>query len=94
MRNEFNFDHIQSVEFCVSVQENGEDANYLVPIDQSVQNALKQVLEATLTAIEPEENWSPYELSEKYGSKESLRAASPRTRWLRFARCTKKKGGQ
>jgi hypothetical protein len=75
MRNEFNFNHIQSVEFCVNVHTNGhEDANYLVPIDQTVQDALKQVLEATLAAIEPEDGWAPYELSEKYASKESLRA--------------------
>jgi Domain of unknown function (DUF4868) len=75
MRNEFNFNNIRSVEFCVNVLTNGhEDANYLVPIDQSVQDALKQVLNATLTAIEPEEGWQPYELSEKYASKESLRA--------------------
>jgi hypothetical protein len=75
MRNEFSFDHIRSVEFCVNVHTNGHEyANYLVPIDQSVQDALKQVLNATLTAIEPEDGWPPYELSEKYASKESLRA--------------------
>ena len=45
MRDEFGFDHIQSVEFCVSVTT-GRDAhvNYLVPVDQTVQDALKQVL--------------------------------------------------
>jgi hypothetical protein len=75
MRNEFSFNHIQSVEFCVNVHTDGhEDANYLVPIHRSVQDALKQVLEATLTAIEPEDGWQPYELSEKHASKESLRA--------------------
>ena len=76
MRDEFDFDHIRSVEFCVSVATNGDDhINYLVPIDQSVQNALKQVLHTTLADIEPDEDdWSLYELSEKYGSKESLRA--------------------
>jgi hypothetical protein len=75
MRNEFDFDHIQSVEFCVSVATNGDaHINYLVPIDQSVQDALKQVLNTTLATIEPDEDgWSSYELSEKYGSKESLR---------------------
>jgi hypothetical protein len=76
MRNEFNFDHIQSVEFCVSVVMNGGDhINNLVPIDRSVQDALKQVLNATLADVEPgDDGWSLYELSEKYGSKESLRA--------------------
>lgn len=76
MRNEFDFDRIQSVEFCVSVATNGgAHVNYLVPIDQSVQDALKQVLNSTLADIEPNDgDWSPYELSEKYGSRESLRA--------------------
>jgi hypothetical protein len=77
MRDEFDFGHIRSVEFCVSVATNGDDhINYLVPIDQSVQDALKQVLSITLAAIEPgeDDDWSLYELSEKYGSKESLRA--------------------
>jgi hypothetical protein len=65
MRDEFDFDHIRSVEFCVSVATNGEDhINYLVPIDQSVQDALKQVLHTTLAEIEPDEDdWSLYELS-------------------------------
>jgi Domain of unknown function (DUF4868) len=75
MQNEFSFNRIKSVEFCVNVHTNsGEYTNYLVPIDLTVQDALKQVLDATLTAIEPEDGWSPYELSEKYASKESLRA--------------------
>jgi hypothetical protein len=76
MQNEFGFNQIQSVEFCVNVRT-GADArmSYLVPSDQSVQDALKQVLDATLTEIEPEDgNWAPYELSEKYASRESLRA--------------------
>src|SRR2546421_8045947 len=76
MRNEFAFNQIQSVEFCVNVRTNGGSrASYLVPIDDSVQDALKQVLDATLVAIEPEDGrWDPYELSEKHASKESLRA--------------------
>ena len=77
MRNEFAFNQIQSVEFCVNVHTNGGSrASYLVPIDQSVQDALKQVLHATLVAIEPVDGkWSPYELSEKHATKESLRAS-------------------
>jgi hypothetical protein len=77
MRNEFDFDHIKSVEFCVSVNTNRDDhTNYIVPIDQSVQDALRQVLHATRVSIEPadDNDWSTYELSEKYGSKESLQA--------------------
>jgi hypothetical protein len=76
MRSEFAFDQIQSVEFCVNVRTNSSiRASYLVPIDRSVQDALKQVLDATLVAIEPEDGrWDPYELSEKHAFKESLRA--------------------
>lgn len=75
MRNEFDFDHIRSVEFCVSVVTDGDHINYLVPIDQSVQDALKQVLNTTLTNIEPnDDDWPLFELSEKYGLKETLRA--------------------
>jgi hypothetical protein len=76
MRNEFSFNQIKSVEFCVNVRTNADNrASYLVPIDQSVQDALKQVLDATLAAIEPDDgDWARYELSEKYASKESLRA--------------------
>jgi Domain of unknown function (DUF4868) len=76
MRNEFGFNQIKSVEFCVNVRTNGDNrANYLVPIDKSVQDALKQVLQATLDIMEPRDgDWAPYELSEKYASKESLRA--------------------
>jgi hypothetical protein len=76
MRNEFDFDHIGSVEFCVSfATAGGAHINYLVPIDQTVQNALKQVLNTTLADIESRiSELAPYELSEKYGSKELLRA--------------------
>lgn len=77
MRNEFDFSSIQSVEFCVNVRPNGSsDTNYLVPTDQSVQDALKEVLHATRSDLEPEDgSWAPYELSEKYASTEKLRAA-------------------
>jgi hypothetical protein len=76
MRSEFGFDKIKSVEFCVNVHTTGDNrASYFVPTDQSVQDALKQVLAATVAAIEPEGgDWAPYELSEKHASRESLRA--------------------
>lgn len=76
MQKEFSFNRIQSVEFCVNIRTNNDArTNYLVPSDQSVQDALKSVLVATVAAIEPEDDgWAPYELSEKYGSKESLQA--------------------
>lgn len=77
MRTEFSFDRIRSVEFCVNlVDSDGDRSSYLVPADRSVQDALRQVLTTTAAAIEPEDgNWAPFELSEKYASRESLRAA-------------------
>lgn len=77
MQREFNFDKIKSVEFCVSVRaKKGMETNYFVPTDSTVQDALRDVLDATVEAIAPdEEGWAPYELSEKYASKESLQAA-------------------
>ena len=76
MQDEFSFDQIRSVEFCVNLHRNRDARiSYLVPIDQSVQDELKNVLNATVGDIEPEDgDWMPYELSEKYSSKESLLA--------------------
>jgi hypothetical protein len=76
MRDEFSFSQIQSVEFCVNLTAGDARTSYLVPTDQSVQDALTQVLNATLAEIEPADgDWAPYELSEKYAARESLRAA-------------------
>ena len=75
MRDEFSFGQIQSVEFCVNLTAGDARTSYLVPTDQSVQDALTQVLNATLAEIEPEDgDWAPYELSEKYAAREALRA--------------------
>jgi len=76
MRSEFNFNRIQSVEFCVSLTSpDGVQASHLVPTDRSVQDALRQVLHTTTAAIEPDDgNWLQFELSEKYASRENLRA--------------------
>ena len=72
MRDEFGFDTIRSVEFCVSVVTGRDDhVNYLVPIDRTVQDALKDVLNATVAEIEtPDARLTEFDLSEKYGSRE------------------------
>src|ERR1700730_11783755 len=77
MQAEFSFDRIQSVEFCVNVRlERARRTSYLIPIDETVQDALKQVLQDTVEVVTPEDGrWSAYELSEKYGSTETLRAS-------------------
>jgi len=81
MRDEFGFEAIRSVEFCVSVKENHEQQNYLVPSDRHVQDALRAMLDATVRQLEtPGEladapEWQQFEVSERYASKEALIAA-------------------
>lgn len=74
MRGEFDLNSIQSVEFCVCVDEGEEYENYLVPCDQNVQNALSAMLNTTVSELEEQENpvTQQFELSEKYGAKEAL----------------------
>ena len=74
MRAEFNFDAIRSVEFCVSVREHDDHINYLVPTDNSVQNALRDILAATVRQFEALAGATapPFELSEKYAAREAL----------------------
>jgi Domain of unknown function (DUF4868) len=76
MRGEFGFDRIRSVEFCVNFGHSTKGpVNYLVPSDTSVQEALKEVLAATASALQPDgDGWPAYEVSEKYAATESLRA--------------------
>jgi hypothetical protein len=75
MRDGFDLTNIQSVELCVNVIADGVHVNFLVPTDQTVQDALTQILDATVADLEPEDGeWVLYELSEKHASKESLRA--------------------
>ena len=52
MRDEFGFEAIRSVEFCVSVKEDHGHENYLVPSDQGVQDALRAMLHATVRQLE------------------------------------------
>jgi len=76
MRDEFGFDRIRSVEFCVNLGHSTTGPiNYLVPSDTSVQDALREVLATTVNALQPDgDEWATYELSEKYAATESLRA--------------------
>jgi len=78
VRAEFNFDAIGSVEFCVSVRERDDQdvhANYLIPTDQNVQDALRDMLSATVRqfdALAADAAEPPFELSEKYAAREAL----------------------
>ena len=78
MRDQFGFEAIRSVEFCVSVKEDHGHENYLVPSDQGVQDALRAMLHATVRQLENTHEtgsapaWHQFEVSEKYASKEPL----------------------
>ncbi len=77
MRNEFDFGHITSVEFCVNVVEGDASEDFQIPIDPSVQDALRDMLRDTANRLDGDDQdaaWDDYELSEKYASSEHLRA--------------------
>lgn len=70
----FDFNHIQSVEFGVCL-DTGEGESYrLVPCDQGVQNALREMLAETMAALMEDgteiEEFSP---AEKYAGNERLK---------------------
>jgi len=70
----FNFDNIQSVEFGVCLDSEAEESYRIVPADQSVQTALKEMLQVTLSQVFQEDtaiaDFSP---AEKYSSTERLK---------------------
>jgi hypothetical protein len=76
MRDEFDFDAIRSVEFCVCVKEDDEHENYLVPCDRHVQDALQGMLTTTVEEFDGDEaadaGLRQFEISEKYAAKETL----------------------
>jgi hypothetical protein len=75
MWGQFDFDHINSIEFCVALEEDNESEQALVPCDVSVQDALRDMLRSTARYIETadeEDELRDYELSEKYSSRERL----------------------
>jgi hypothetical protein len=79
MHDEFTFDSVRSVEFCVSVKQGSEHENFLVPSDRSVQDELHEMLRNTVAQFGGDRGeiasyppWQQFELSEKYASKETL----------------------
>ena len=72
----FDENDILDVDFCLSLdQDNGEN-HVRIPIDLSVKKILISMLTATIAELQPQDGavTSKFELSEKYGSKESLQA--------------------
>ena len=70
----FDFDQIQSVNFGVCLDTEAGESNRLVPCDQGVQSALKEMLAETVAAFTTDraqiDEFSP---AEKYGATERLR---------------------
>ncbi|MGD0192878.1 MAG: hypothetical protein ABSD74_19245 [Rhizomicrobium sp.] len=73
--DEFDTDNVKSVEFCISDRENGEHENYLIPADDTVQDALLQMLHDTVAFFDEaadNDALQEFELSEKYSPRETL----------------------
>jgi len=69
----FDFKTVASVEFGVGLEEGDEQRFVIVPVDQSVQTALREMAVATGEAMsEVDDPPRPYEPSQKYGGVEHL----------------------
>lgn len=76
MSGQFDFDDISSVEFGVCIDTDEGTEHKLVPINNNVKQALKDMLSSTVTQLSGEGSLSDinvYEPSEKYASKELVR---------------------
>lgn len=71
---EFDTEKIVEVEFCLSLDTNNEEVHVRVPVDLTVKNILLSMLSATIAELTPKDGVAlgTFELSEKYGSKETL----------------------
>ena len=69
----FDFKTVAATEFGVGLEGNGEQQLVLVPVDPSVQNALREMAISTQNEMNEIDNPPhPYEPSQKYGSLEHL----------------------
>ena len=70
----FDFSHIQSVEFGVCLFTDAGESYRLVPCDQGVQKALKEMLAQTMAALNQDgTEIAEFSPAEKYGANERLR---------------------
>lgn len=75
MFDEFDLNRVRSVEFLVNVRENGEAENYQIPTQDEVQDNLVQMLHDTAALFKAADGvgeLQDFELSEKYGARETL----------------------
>ncbi|MFN6145529.1 MAG: Kiwa anti-phage protein KwaB-like domain-containing protein [Planctomycetota bacterium] len=73
MNLDFDIDSVKLIEFGVGTENGGGQTFYAVPVDASVQAALRKMTQATWKAMQKEEGGpTRYEPSEKHGSIEYL----------------------
>lgn len=68
----FNLGSVSSTEFGVGYEEDGDEKFSLIPVDTSVQDALKEMAEDTWDSMGGDEDPDEYQPSEKYGSQEYI----------------------
>lgn len=77
-RMAFNFERITRVEFYVCLSEEGNERHYQVPVDQSVQGALKEMISTTVQRIADCKNAGDFEEfspAQKYGPTDAVYCA-------------------
>ena len=71
----FNFEKLSRVEFFVCLSEDGNERHYQVPVDQSVQEALNEMIQSTLTRIvdlKDSEGFEEFSPAQKYGASDAV----------------------
>lgn len=76
--DDFDIEHIDTIEFVVSVEEGEDIQSYYVPASDDVLQAVEDMLLDTFLQFNriSEEDFRVFEVSEKYGSKEKLKAVN------------------
>jgi hypothetical protein len=75
MKIEFDFSNVTSVEFGVGLDHDdgaGKTSYFVVPADDEVQMALREMAHATKTILADQDEFSMFEAGEKHGSTEYL----------------------
>jgi hypothetical protein len=72
---QFDFEKIVRAEFYVCLSVEGKELHYQVPVDTSVQEALKEMVSATVTRIaecKADDRFEEFSPSQKYGSTDAV----------------------
>lgn len=71
----FNFSNITRAEFYVCLSDHGSERHYQVPVDQSVQTALKEMVDTTLIRIaecQSNDGFEEFSPAQKYGANDAV----------------------